>query len=156
MTSDTCVNYFDETKECILYCDASPVGISAILMQKSRNGEKVICYSSKALTETEQRYLQTERECLSVVYACERYRLYLLGRNFTVYTDHKTLVNLMKNPNSKIPLRIERMFIRISGYDFEFKYVKGVENISDYRSRHPFYNPNQNDENEAYINFVAT
>ena len=62
----------------------------------------------------------------------------------------------MKNPNSIIPLRIERMFIRISGYDFELKYVKGVENISDYTSRHPFYNPNPNDENEAYMNFVAT
>ena len=55
-----------------------------------------------------------------------------------------------------IPLRIERMFIRIPGYDFKLKYVKGVENISDYMSRHPLYNPNQNDENEAYINFVAT
>ena len=62
----------------------------------------------------------------------------------------------MKNPNSIIQLRIEQMFIRISGYDFELKYVKGVENISDYTSRHPLYNPNQHDENEAYINFVAT
>ena len=46
--------------------DASPTGLGAILTQ---NG-KVICCASRALTPTEQRYSQTDREFLAVVFIC--------------------------------------------------------------------------------------
>ena len=62
------MSYFDENKETFLYTDASPYGVPAVLLQKSANKEsKVISYSSRALTETEQIYSQMERECLSTV-----------------------------------------------------------------------------------------
>ena len=125
LTDESCIAYFNEKHPTFLYCDASSVGISAILLQRSPNGKsKVVSYASRSLTETEQRYSQIERECLAVVYACERHRLYLLGRTFTIYTDKKPLVKIFSNPQSTVPLRIERMTLRISGYDFELKVCK--------------------------------
>ena len=157
LTENSCIAYFDEKKETIIYCDASPVGISSVILQKSynKNNPKVIAYSSRSLTKAEQNYSQIERECLSITYACERNRLYLLGRDFTIYNDHKAIVNLLNNPNSTIPLRIERMILRIQGYNFQLKYVKSDENISDYMSRHPHDKQPEQNINEKYVNFVA-
>ena len=42
------------------------------------------------------------------------------------------------------------MTLRISGYDFELKFVKGTQNISDYTSRHPHDNKTEN-----YVNLVT-
>ena len=58
LTSDSCITYFHNDKETFVYCDASKVGISSILLQKSPGKEdaKVISYSSRALTKTEQNY----------------------------------------------------------------------------------------------------
>ena len=73
MTSDSCIQYFDEKKPIILYCDASPVGISAVLLQKlDRKDPNVIAYSSRSLTDTEKYCSPIERELLSITYACER------------------------------------------------------------------------------------
>ena len=94
---------------------------------------------------------------MSIVHACERNRLYLLGRKFQVYNDHKALINLLNNPNATIPLRIERMSLRLQGYDFEMKHVKGEENISDYSSRHPVSPSQTSDEStiEKYVNMIT-
>lgn len=53
------------------------------------------------------------------------------------FNDHKALINLLNNANSKVPLRIERMFLRLQGYVFTAKHVSSEQNISDYISRHP-------------------
>ena len=80
----------------------------------------------------------------------------VVGRQFTIYNDHKALVSLLKNPNAKIPLRIERMVLRLQNYDFELIYVKGENNISDYTSRHPTGPASDTDINEKYVNFVSS
>ena len=48
------------------------------------------------------------------------------------------------------------MTLRISGYDFELKFVKGTENISDYTSRQPHISKVKTDDTENYVNFVTT
>ena len=145
LTEDSCISYFDNKKE------------TSILLQNTpgKNDLKVVVYSSCALSETEQRYSQIERECLSIMYACERNGLYLLGRIFIIYNDHKALVHLLNNPNATIPLRIERMVLRMQGYNFQLKHVKTDENISDYMSRHPFDKAKIIDINETYINWIT-
>ena len=127
--------YFDEQKEILVYCDASPVGVFSILLQSptaEHNSTEVISYTSRSLSKTEQNYSQIERECLESVHACERNKLYLFVRHFTIYTDHKSLVNLLTNPNKTLPIRLERMLLRIQCYNFDIKHVKGELNISDY------------------------
>ena len=67
--------------------DASKHGLRAALLQQ---GEPV-AFASKSLSETEQRYANIERELLAVLFTCKRFKTYVLGRDFTVESDHKPL-----------------------------------------------------------------
>ena len=62
----------------------------------------------RSLTETEQRYSQTELEALAVFFGCEHFRLFLDEIHFTIYSDHKPLISIFENPNSHCPARLER------------------------------------------------
>ena len=87
------VLYFDTQKDTYITVDASPVGMSAILSQKTRekNDDKVISYASRALTAVERRYSQTEKEALAIVWRVEHCHLYRYGKEFTLTTDLKPL-----------------------------------------------------------------
>ena len=49
-----------------LVVDASPIGLGAILTQKTETSINVIAYASRRLTDPETRYSQKEREALAV------------------------------------------------------------------------------------------
>ena len=128
--------YFDTEKCTELTVDASPTGLGATLQQhsSSRDDRKVIAYTSRALSPVEQRYSQTEREALAIVWAMQRFHIYLYGRRFVLHTDHKPLELICNNPNSKPPARIERWFLRLHKYNFTVKYGPGKDNPSDFMS----------------------
>ena len=127
--------YYDPQKDSEIIVDASPVGLGAIFVQNGR----VVSYASKALTDTESRYSQTEREALAVVWGCEHYDMYVRGSpHFTVITDHKALENIWQK--ERPPLRIERWSLRLQPYKFTIKYRPGKDNPADYMSRHPIEN----------------
>jgi len=138
LTSDTVMDYFDKHKNTELITDASPTGLSAILSQHSqgKDDRKIVAYISRALTPVEQKYSQTEREALAIVWAMERLYLYLFGGHFTLITDCKPVEMILNNSMSKPPARIERWNLRIQDFDFDIRYVKGMNNPSDFLSRH--------------------
>ena len=155
--------YFDPEKETEISVDASPVGLGAILAQVDQaTGEKhVVAYASRSLSDTEQRYSQTEREALAVVWACEHFHLYVYGKPVEVYTEHKALVAIYDNPKSKPPARIEQWALRLQPYQLTVRYRKGEENPADYMSRHPpkqAAQPASRQEKvaEEYISYIAT
>ncbi|CAB4011800.1 Hypothetical predicted protein [Paramuricea clavata] len=74
------LSFFDRDAKTKIVCDASPVGLGAILLQEHKGEDRVICYASRGLTEVEGRYSQTEQEPLAVVWSCERF--YFYGRQF--------------------------------------------------------------------------
>ncbi len=92
--------------------------------------------ASKALTATEQRYSQLEREALAIRWGCERCYLYLIGSNFIIETDHQPLLGIVNKPQSRPPLRIERWLLYLQQFDFELRYCPGKNNPADYLSRH--------------------
>ncbi|XP_028418120.1 uncharacterized protein K02A2.6-like [Dendronephthya gigantea] len=133
------LNYYDPSLPTEVVCDASPVGVSAILAQY-KSGEtvpRVIAYNSRTLTPVERMYGQIERESLSIQFGCLKNQLYLLGHEFTVVTDHQPLVCLYNNPRRPGPFRVERMRLKLQGFSFKVVYRPGKFNPSDYTSRQP-------------------
>ena len=92
ITSAPVLAYFDQSKTSTIQSDASKKGLGRVLLQHN----KPVIYASRALTETEQRYSNIERELLSVVFALERFHHYIYGYTATVQTDHKPLVSVWK------------------------------------------------------------
>lgn len=93
-----------------------------------------ICYASRSLTDCERRYSQTEKEALTLVWACERYHAYVYGMKFNLVTDHKPL-EVTYGPRSKPCARVERWVIRLHPYDFRIVYAPGQSNVADPLSR---------------------
>ncbi len=71
LTSEATMAYFDPDKETELTTDAFPVGLSAILAQRTpgQNGHKIVAYASRSLSDVERRYSQTEK---AIVWSIER------------------------------------------------------------------------------------
>ena len=153
LASSTIIAYFDPNKETQLIVDASPVGLGALLTQ---NG-KVIAYASRALSDVEKRYSQTEREALAIVWSCEHFHLYLFGHTFKLISDHKPLEVIFNNPKSRPPARIERWRLRLQAYNFKVVYKPGKTNAADYISRHPKTGTEcckHSEVAEAYVQFI--
>jgi len=151
--------YFDPRRRSEVVLDGSPVGISAILYQQSAEGRMVpITFVSRALTPTESRYSQLEREALAAVWACERLHRFIFGSEFTLITDHKPLIVLLGQRNVKLSARMERWRLRLEPYAYRIIYRPGKDNPADWMSRHPINDTESNDRSQTvadeYINFI--
>ena len=71
-----------------LYTDASTAGLGAILAQVREGKERIICCASRSLNQAEKAYPAMKLECLAIVWAVAKFRLYLMSMSFEVYTDH--------------------------------------------------------------------
>ena len=133
------LEYFDSSLETEIICDGSPLGLGCILTQidKSTGTRKVIQYASRSLTPPESKYSQIEREAMSIFFGCMKFRTYLLGKPFKVITDHQPLVSMLNKPRSQMPYRVERVRLKLQGFDFTVEHMPGKLNPSDYVSRHP-------------------
>ena len=95
----------------ILDTDASDTAIGAELLQIQNGEEKVVAYSSYTLTPEQKKYCTTRKELLSIVRFTWQFRHYLLGRVFTVRTDHSSLTWLLKfkDPQGQLARWIEEL-----------------------------------------------
>jgi hypothetical protein len=82
---------YDKYSPLSVTFDASLVGLGAVLVHKQSNGPRVILYANHTLTVVESRYSRTEIEVLSLVWGRERFTFYLYGKQFYLFTDHKSL-----------------------------------------------------------------
>ncbi|KAL5567449.1 hypothetical protein UlMin_024084 [Ulmus minor] len=74
-----------EDEEFTIYCDASKMGLGAVLMQT----DKVVAYASRQLKDHEKNYPTHDMELAAVVFALKIWRHYLYGAHCRIYTDHK-------------------------------------------------------------------
>ncbi|WVZ81244.1 hypothetical protein U9M48_028640 [Paspalum notatum var. saurae] len=113
----------DITKPFDVYCDASGSGLGCVLMQEGR----VIAYASCQLRKHEVNYPTHDLELLALVYALKKWRHYLLGNTYHIYTDHKSLKYIFTQP--ELNMRQRRWLELIKDYDLEVHYHPGKANV---------------------------
>lgn len=116
MSTAPVLKYYSLTEPVTISCDASQSGLGAVLMHNS----SPVAYASKALTTTEYAYAQIEKELLAIVFAFRKFHTYVYGRSdVTVETDHLPLVRIFEKPLHQVPLRLQKMRLRLQQYSFK-------------------------------------
>lgn len=150
----TTLGAFDANQPVILYTDASPVALSAVMTQSTPDGlSRIISCSSRTLTDTERRYDQTNKEALAMVWACEHHQFYLLGRHFTLKTDSSGAVSSLKkddlSTNKCIVRRINGYKSRMEMFSITYVIIPSTQNIADAASRLSTESPPESVEERA-------
>jgi hypothetical protein len=105
-------------KEFHVHIDASSISLGEVLAQLGEGEiDHPLTFSSIKLSTAEINYTTTEREGLAMVYALQKFRHYLLGGHFKMFTDHSALKYLVNKP--VLGGRICKWLILLQEYDFE-------------------------------------
>ena len=112
-----------------LACDASPVGIRAVLSHiLPDSSERPVAYASGTLVPAERNYSQFEREALSIMFGVRKFHNYIWGTPFTIITDHKPLLGVF-GPDKPIPNMASSQMVRwtlsLQGYTDELCHKQG-------------------------------
>lgn len=159
LNSDLVLTHFNPDLPLILTCDASTVGISAVLSHRMPDdSEKMIACTSRTLQPSEKNYPVIHLECLAIYWGMIKLYQYLYGKNFLLRTDHKALVSLL-SPQKGIPVmhanRLQRWAAYISSFNYKIEHIKGKQNvIADYLSRSPLKTYVISDEYESNGNYL--
>ena len=135
------LNYYVSSKQTRIKCDASHSGLGATLDQWSNQNEWVpIAFASRYLNSHEKKISTNELELLAVVWAVDRFKHYLLGKEFVIATDHKALMSALgeHRSNKTYQSRLTRWVGRLLPYQFKITHIPGRDmGIVDYLSREP-------------------
>ena len=104
----TALSYYDQDKSLVIQCDASKTELGTVLMQ----GRKPITFASRALTPTECRYAQLEKEMLAITFSLTTFHQYTFGRHMHIISDHKPLQAIVKKPLDQAPRRLQGMLLK--------------------------------------------
>ena len=104
-------------------------------------------FASRALTSTEVKYAQIEKESLALTWGCERFCDYLIGKPFHMLTDHKPLVSLLgSKPLDSLPLRVQHFRMTLMRFTYTISHVPGKDlAVADTLSRAPVSSPTSED-----------
>ncbi|KAK1695500.1 hypothetical protein QYE76_012197, partial [Lolium multiflorum] len=120
----------------------SPIGIvrdvevlcGAVLGQRVDKKLNVIHYASKTLDAAQRNYATTEKELLAVVFACDKFRPYIVDSKVTIHTDHAAIRYLMTKKDAKP--RLIRWVLLLQEFDLHIIDRKGADNpVADNLSR---------------------
>lgn len=132
---------FDATLPLVLTCDASNIGIGAVLSNRDEQGTvRPIAYASRKLTNAEQKYSAIDKEALAIIFGITKFYNYTYGRRFELETDNAALVHIF-GPTKGIPKmaakRLQHYAIFLSAFNYIIRHVKTTDNPADYLSRCP-------------------
>ena len=117
----------DPSRDYIVIANARDFAIGAMLSQVWEDGEHLIAYESRKPNAAEMNYLTHERELLSIIHALRQWRYHLLGKPFTIVSDHHSLKYLMTQPN--LSKRQARWVEQLAEFNFEIVHRPGKSNV---------------------------
>ncbi|GAV75262.1 hypothetical protein CFOL_v3_18741, partial [Cephalotus follicularis] len=106
-----------------VYTDASGKGLGCVLMQHGR----VIAYASRKLKPYEENYPVHDLELAAIVFALQKWRHYLYGAQFEIFTDHKSLKYLFSQ--KELNMRQRRWVEFFNDYNCSIQYHPGKANV---------------------------
>jgi len=119
----------DFSKPFYINTDASDIAVSAILQQYDDQGDlRVISFASRTIKPNELLYTITEKELLSVIFACQKFRTFIYGHySVIIRTDHQALAFLK---NCRLTHgRLLRWILVLQEFNLEIQYLKGKDNV---------------------------
>uniref|UniRef100_A0A5S6QTD8 Reverse transcriptase domain-containing protein n=1 Tax=Trichuris muris TaxID=70415 RepID=A0A5S6QTD8_TRIMR len=156
LCTDAVLAHFDPSQQIGVSCEASDVGIGAVLFHRYVDGsERPTANASKTLTDAKRLYSQVEKEALAVIFALKKFHQFLYGRHFILVTDHKPLVTLF-GPTKGTPAlaanRLARWALVLNQYDYSIEYRKTAEHSNaDALSRLPAEDDPEFDEGKRRL-----
>lgn len=116
------LNIFSYEKETELHCDAAKKGLGAILLQKNSEDSAMhpVYYLSKKTTPAEENLSSYELEILAIIYALNKFRLFLLGIQFKIITDCKAFSLTMNK--KEISPKIARWALLLSEFSYTIEH----------------------------------
>ena len=115
-------------------CDASDFTMGDVLGQRKEKILRAIYYASRTFNEAQENYSTTKKEMLAIVFACEKFRPYIMGSHVIVHIDHAAIKYLMSKKEAKP--RLIRWVLLLQEFDLKIKDKKGCDNvIADHLSR---------------------
>ena len=84
-----------------IMCDVSDYAMGAVLGQKTSKMFRAIYYASKTFNEAQENYSTTKKEMLAMVFACEKFKPYILGSHVIIHIDHASTKYLMAKQEAK-------------------------------------------------------
>lgn len=160
MSSERFLTHFDPNLPIKLICDASKVGIEAVLLHVfPGNSEKPISFASRILRNSEKNYSVIHKEALAIYWGVNKSYQFLMGNKFILCSDHKPLQALF-GENKGIPQlaagRLQRWALFLSGFSYKFQYIKGENNGgADVLSSLPIETKLDDVEFNDYFHFIV-
>ena len=163
ISSPRILAHYDVHKETKISADASSYGLGAVLLQLHEIGWRPVAFASRALSQSESRYAQIEKEALALTWACEKFTEYVLGKVIQLETDHKPLVPILgKKSLDSLPPRVLRFRLRLARFQYSIHHSPGKSlHLADALSRAPLLNPDEDinslaEEVENFVQAVIT
>ena len=88
--------------------DASCKGLDTCLLQN----QKPVCFTSRALSETQKGYVAIELESLAVTWAMEKFHHFLYSNEFVLETDQKPLEAILSKSLDQATPRLQHILIK--------------------------------------------
>lgn len=107
--------------------DASLTGIGGIIYYIKNDTVHYVAMASRKLSSSEQNYSTTKRELLAVVFIFNKFHKWLFGIQFTLHTDHKSLIFL--NHQSIPNMLMLNWYEVIFSYSFDVVHIPGCLNV---------------------------
>jgi hypothetical protein len=128
------LSIIDMSKPFVIYVDASNFAVGACMTQICEEGERPVAFASCKFNNTQERWATIHKEAYAALWALQKFKHWIFGKNVIVYSDHNPITFLTETaPKSA---KLMRWALAIQEFDVTFRYRKGSTNmVADCLSR---------------------